>query len=732
MTEVRGLSEETLKLYGCGYAPGRGDWMVRALEGLGHPKEHAVIGGVARRGREKTDVIYDIFRDRVVTPIRNIQGETIAQAGRTVGDAQRAAWVPKYVNGPETEIFKKRDALFGIDIAKMAPSVKVEWEDKEMGVGKLGFVVMVEGYMDVMTVYEHTNGYASCVATMGTSVSVKQLEAAYDLLEDPIDGKVIINFDADDAGIAAAERLCDSVIPESECAHVVYIATLPPDIKDPDEFLSAHGSGEDYIEYIQEVALPWYDWRARRIIIEEQLSTDESTAEEGGSDSDVGKSPEREVVDLNFSDQSFDFQLGEILKKRADELLVAFGGPPELIDKKENEDSMPSISKDVVESLAQILESAQRSIPGLDSGAVVHAWSDSLCRSHVLALSPLYKKILTRAEQLSSSWLKLSPAAQVKWMSPPPWIVEDITVTKRRNIRKNAGQTADGWEMDWETFSTDKRRVEKSISRLKAQEAHFLPYIEKEQSDDVKMLKVAPRRAAEEAVLRCLIFASEMDRLDSLEKLLEVMIWCEHRDLPFWTSKARESLFDYLGEVDGPVTPAEMAAYLEDEEWWGTDIEALFFPSEGRDIALDALRALERANPVAVVEATARGVAEMAGKVASGLALKETGDIAKKMLDKADRGEQDEMDELLARQISLKKAVSKMKYLNPEEEVRFKEEAKKHEEEREREIRIRGTLKLLETLSVPFPEAGPEAVEGRNISAEKAPASGDDASRGEQ
>lgn len=709
--EVRGLSEETLRAFGCGYAPGGGDWAVRMLEEAGLPQEHAIIGGVARQGKEKADIVYDIFRDRVVTPIRNVKGETVALAGRLLGESERSSRQPKYINGPETEIFRKRDALFGIDLAKDAAGAKVEFEDEELGTGKLGFVLVVEGYMDVMTIYEHTEGNVACVATMGTSVSTKQLEAAHDLLEDPVDGKLIINFDGDDAGIAAAERLCDSVIPESTCAHAVQIAVLPPDLKDPDEFLCIHGSGDDYISYLMDVALPWYDWRGRRIIIEELMIAE---AEEGDGnkvaqiereEQEEIEPAERAMINLDPSDQSFDFQVAEYLKQQGDEMIVAFGGPPELISKKPKQKSRFSASKEVVEALAKILESAQRSIPGLNSGAVVHSWADSLSRSNALAITPLYRKILKRAEELSKPWLQLSHIVQVKWMPPPPWIVEELPRKKRRHIQQSSGLTMGGRDMDLKTYMADKKRIEKSAKRLQAQEAHVIPHFERRRSEQLKMLKVAPRRAAEEIVLRCLIFASEHDRLDGLEKLLEVMVWCQERELPFWTSKVRESLFDYLTDVEGPVTPAEMAAYLEETEWWGAEIEQLFFPIEDEaDIEWQTLRSLEVANPVAVVESTGRSVAEMAGKVASRLALVETGELAEKMLEKSRKKEYDEFERLLAKQISLKKAVNKTKYLNPEEVQITKEQEVERKQKLEYEQLVRLTLEQLKTVSVPYPE----------------------------
>lgn len=712
MMKVRGLSEETLRAFGCGYAPAGRDWAVQKLEEAGQPQEHAVIAGVARQGKEKADIVYDIFRDRVVTPIRNVKGETVALAGRLFGESERSSRQPKYINGPETEIFRKRDALFGIDLAKDASGAKVELEDEDLGTGKLGFVLVVEGYMDVMTLYEHTNGNVACVATMGTSMSTKQLEAAHGLLEDSVDGKIIINFDGDDAGIAAAERLCDSIIPESMCAHAVQIAVLPPDLKDPDEFLCVHGSGDDYVSYLMDVALPWYEWRGRRIIIEELMIAD---AEEGDGDREAqiesgeknGSEPsERAMVNLDPSDQSFDFHLGEYLKQQGDELVVAFGGPPELISKKSGEQkSKFSTSEYVLEALAKILESAQRSIPGLNSGAVVHSWADSLSRSNVLAITPLYRKILRRAEELSKPWLELSHTVQVKWMPPPPWIVEELPRRKRRYIQQASGLTMGGRDMDLKTYMADKKLVEKSVKRLQAQEAHVLPHIEGRRSEQLKMLKVAPRRAAEEIVLRCLIFASEHDRLDALEKLLEVMVWCEERELPFWTSKVRESLFDYLTDVEGPVTPAEMAAYLEEAEWWGAEIEQLFFPvADETDVEWRTLRSLELKNSVAVVESTARSIAEMAGKVASRLALMETGKLAEKMLEKSRKKEYGEFESLLAKQISLKKAVNKTKYLSPDEVEITKEREAEQKMELEQEERVRITLEQLKTNSVPYPE----------------------------
>lgn len=705
MLHVRRFSEESLRIYGVGFAPGGFDFAISGLGRMGYSEEQIVDAGVAKRSEK--GVVYDFFRDRVVTPIRDGKGYIVGMAGRVFLEADgMSKRLPKYVNSKDSAVFKKSELLFGEDIARKVMSLAKE--DNEQ------FVLIVEGYMDVMMVFEHTGGKIACVATMGTAATSTQLDKAYDILTDPADGRVIINFDGDDAGIAAVERLCDSVIPMCKYASAIDIAVLPPDMKDPDEFLSAYGSGEEYISYLKEVALPWYEWRGRRFVIEEQAIRD---MEEGGvpteeiarrlEGSEIYKN--REMVEIHPDGATFDSQFAEQIKELDDEMLVAFGAPLEILQKtrEAKRHNRIMISKNVIEALARIVESAQRSIPGLNYSALVKSWVDPLTTSRMPLMTSLYSRILKRANELSAPWRDIAPVMQAKWNEASLLDATELQLLRKRRGRKGKmSRSSNGVPLkgDLDEFFSDPRRVRRSDEILKQQNEHLIPYLRAKTRREVQLLKISPRRSAEEIVLRALIFASELDRVEALEKLLAVMLHCQERDLPFWTSEAREALFEYLADVDGTVTPTEMAAELEGEEWWGVDMESLFVPAEEvSDQDWKILRTIEQEHPVEVVESTADTISGMAGRVASRLAVEETERLLGKALTLSEKKETEGLEHLLAKQVSLQSAVDRSKYLRPAES---EEQARILQKEREEEIEgqeIETVLEQLRTTSVPYP-----------------------------
>lgn len=705
MLHVRRFSEETLRVYGVGFAPGVFDFAIRGLGRMGYSEEQVVTAGVAKRSEK--GVVYDFFRDRVVTPIRDGKGNIVGMAGRVFLEADDLSKrVPKYVNSKDSAVFKKSELLFGEDVARKVMGMAKEEEQQT--------VLIVEGYMDVMMVFEHTGGKIACVATMGTAATSAQLDKAYDILTDPADGRVIINFDGDDAGIAAVERLCDSVIPMCKYASAIDIAVLPPDMKDPDEFLSAYGSGGEYVSYIREVALPWYEWRGRRFVIEELAVRD--MEEEGIPGEEIARRLEgseiydnREMVEILPDDVKFDSQLVDRFKELDDEMLVAFGAPMDILRKtrEARRRNRVVISKNLIEALARIVESAQRSIPGLNYSALVKSWVDSLTTSRMSLMTSLYNRILERAEELSAPWAKLAPVMQVKWNEASLLDDKELQLLRKRRRRKGKmskssnGGLAKG---DSDDFFSDPRRVQRSDEILKEQNEHLIPYLRAKTCKEVQMLKVSPRKSAEEIILRALIFASELDRVEALEKLLTVMLHCQERDLPFWTSEAREALFEYLADVDGPVTPAEMAAELESKEWWSADMQSLFLPAEEvSDRNWKTLRMIEQEHPVEVVESTADAISGIAGRVASRLAVEETESLLGQALMLSEKKETEGLEQILAKQVSLQSAVDRSKYLRPAESEEQERILQKEREEEIEKQEIETVLEQLQTTSVPYP-----------------------------
>lgn len=697
LMDVRGLSEPTLRAFDCGFAtPGVTD-LTRALQSQGHSADHVALAGLSRQTR--TGDWVDILRNRVITPIRTMDGNVVAFAGRTLPGAP--AREPKYLNGPETVLFKKSSLLFGADLARAAPSARAD-ED--------GYVIVVEGYMDVMTMFERTQGRVACVAAMGTALSSTQLDTAYGLLEDVVDGRVIINFDADDAGISAVQRLCEKVIPTLRCAHAVYVAMPPPPVKDADEFLRVVGKADEYVMYLLESAVPWYQWLGDRVVATElqrlQTLSPEEVLNEDIAHELVSQAP----------DAGFDFSLGDFLRAQRDDLLVAYGASAGEINKYDPaKQRLPKVDDAVLDRLADILVSAQRRLPGLNSGALVKSWADALSRSQPSELLPLFRGLLDRASNLSKEWSHLSVPEQVYWMPPAPWMVDELPSSKRKAVKQASGYNSKG-EIDMQTILSDPALMKRSRERIEYQNEKIMPVLKGRQTEESRMLKEAPRRCAEEIILRCLIFATEEHRLDALSAVMEVMIRCQEKNLPFWTSGEREALFEYLAAVEGPTTPDEMAASLEDCDWFITEIEALFSPvADEADEAWRDIRELELGHPVAIATSTAMSVEVMAGKVASRMALEESGRVMEKLVEIQSTQDQagstenrekqmEDVRQLVAKEVSLRREVDQTRFLSPEElEMREKElnELRQDSERKRMQTELLGMLERNEDIPLP-------------------------------
>ncbi|MCX5616683.1 DNA primase [Bombella sp. TMW 2.2559] len=184
--QKRGLTEETLERFGLGWS-GDGRSLLKALEGKNITAETLVQVGLMRMdeaGRPRGE----LFFNRVTFPIRDRKGRIISFGGRVLGDGQ-----PKYLNGPETDIFSKRRTLFNIDQARQA-------------IHKGAKAVVVEGYMDVIALVQA--GFGGAVAPLGTALGDEQLELLWRMTDTPI-----ICFDGDGAGQRAALRSCEVALP---------------------------------------------------------------------------------------------------------------------------------------------------------------------------------------------------------------------------------------------------------------------------------------------------------------------------------------------------------------------------------------------------------------------------------------------------------------------------------------------------------------------------------------
>lgn len=247
LRETRGLSETTLEQFELGYAPDQWDGLLKHLqqvEGLAPELLEAAGLVVPRKGGNG---FYDRFRHRVIVPIRDRQGRVIGFGGRSLDGTE-----PKYLNSPETEVFEKGKHLFGLDRASSA-------------IRKNDRAVVVEGYFDVIAL--HAAGVTNAVASLGTALSSQQITQ----LCRCSDGKrIVLNFDADGAGVRAANRAIGEVEQLALQGQLELRVLHLPSGKDPDEFLKEHGAG-DYRALLDQAPL-WLDWQIEQVLEGRDLS----------------------------------------------------------------------------------------------------------------------------------------------------------------------------------------------------------------------------------------------------------------------------------------------------------------------------------------------------------------------------------------------------------------------------------------------------------------------------
>ena len=217
----RGLTEQTLRSFGIGYAKDGWRETLGFLNNLGLNKEIIGETGLVIFNQEK-NTSYDRFRNRVIFPVFDVYGNVIGFGGRVLDDSK-----PKYLNSPETLIFDKGTNLYGLNFAIKNNGIK----DRT--------VIMVEGYMDCISLHQY--GIMNAVASLGTALTVKQGK----LLRKYAD-TVIISYDADMAGQMATLRGLDVL---TEVGLDVRVLTIPKG-KDPDEFVRVNGK-EAFLKLIE-------------------------------------------------------------------------------------------------------------------------------------------------------------------------------------------------------------------------------------------------------------------------------------------------------------------------------------------------------------------------------------------------------------------------------------------------------------------------------------------------
>ncbi|WP_326637498.1 DNA primase [Streptosporangium sp. NBC_01755] len=214
----RGFERVDAERFGVGYAPAEWEALSRHLMARGFTSAELIKGGLAKEGRRGP---IDRFRGRLVWPIRDITGDVIGFGARKLNDAEDG---PKYLNTPESPLYKKSEVLYGVDLAKRE-------------ISKRSQAVIVEGYTDVMAC--HLSGVPTAVATCGTAFGEEHIKVLRRLLLDHTgsQGEVVFTFDGDSAGQKAALR---AFADEQKFATQTFVA-VQADGLDPCDLRIRHG-----------------------------------------------------------------------------------------------------------------------------------------------------------------------------------------------------------------------------------------------------------------------------------------------------------------------------------------------------------------------------------------------------------------------------------------------------------------------------------------------------------
>lgn len=204
----RGLSDDTIRRFGLGYAPDSYSDLLHYLKGRGYNEEELLESGLVRRSEKGN--LYNLFRHRMITPIIDLRGNVIAFGGRVLDDSK-----PKYINSPETVVYKKSRTLFALNIAKRSTSRRY---------------ILCEGYMDVISM--HQAGFDTAVCACGTALTPEQVKLIGEYADE-----VILSYDSDEAGQKAAARSLELFAHSPARVSVLNI----PGAKDPDEFIKKFG-----------------------------------------------------------------------------------------------------------------------------------------------------------------------------------------------------------------------------------------------------------------------------------------------------------------------------------------------------------------------------------------------------------------------------------------------------------------------------------------------------------
>ncbi|KOG90772.1 DNA primase [Streptomyces varsoviensis] len=248
----RGFDQAAAQHFGVGYSPAGWDHLTRFLRGKGFSDKELILSGLAQESRGGRPI--DRFRGRLMWPIRDITGECIGFGARKLRDDDNG---PKYLNTPETPLYKKSHVLYGIDLAKK-------------DIAKTSRAVVVEGYTDVMAC--HLAGVTTAIATCGTAFAGDHIKILRRLLMDNASAEVVFTFDGDAAGQKAALRAFED---DQKFAAETSIAITPGGM-DPCELRLAEG--DESVQRLVESRTPLFAFAIRQVVGRYNLDTAEGRA----------------------------------------------------------------------------------------------------------------------------------------------------------------------------------------------------------------------------------------------------------------------------------------------------------------------------------------------------------------------------------------------------------------------------------------------------------------------
>ena len=248
----RGVTADDIKNFRLGWAPPGRDGLLNHLRDNGHT-DAEILGASLARKSERGEELRDFFYGRIMFPIGNRHGDIVSFGGRALSDV-----LPKYINGSETELYKKGRAIYGFDRA--ATAIRAQ-----------GRAILVEGNLDVVSM--HRVGLTNTVAPMGTAVTPSQIEILWREAPD-----VVLCMDGDKAGINSTIKLCEKLLPSLTPSRRAYVTLLSAG-DDPDSLIAKGALGVDTLKAKIQAASPIIDFMFEAIRSSADLASPEGRAD---------------------------------------------------------------------------------------------------------------------------------------------------------------------------------------------------------------------------------------------------------------------------------------------------------------------------------------------------------------------------------------------------------------------------------------------------------------------